>query len=234
MMTRVDIRHLGPALRGVLALCAALCTALPFDAVAQDKTAERAARHAQLQLQGLQQQVQDAQAAQAHADADKAEADKKLAAQAQDIPRAQAVARKAADALKASETARAELQLRFEALQKQSTEQKRKDDATLEEKVVEYGYVLHAWDTYQARMQSRYDNEIAQVGVCTDKNQKLVEIGAQLLDRYRDKGLAQIANQHDPLLGLGQVQMFNFVQDYRDRVEAERLTPTPAGEKPLP
>jgi hypothetical protein len=207
MMTRVDIRHLGPALRGVLALCAALCTALPFDAVAQDKTAERAARHAQLQLQGLQQQVQDAQAAQAHADADKAEADKKLAAQAQDIPRAQAVARTAADALKASETARAELQ---------------------------YGYVLHAWDTYQARMQSRYDNEIAQVGVCTDKNQKLVEIGAQLLDRYRDKGLAQIANQHDPLLGLGQVQMFNFVQDYRDRVEAERLTPTPAGEKPLP
>ena len=229
-MKSADIRHRAQALAWALALCTALAPA----AWAQDKTAERAARHAQLQMQGLQQQVQDAQAAQARADADKAEAEKKLAAQAQEIPHAQAVARKAADALKASETARVELQARFDALQKQSAEQKRNDDAALAQKTAELDYIMHAWDAKQAQTQALYDNEIAQVAVCTDKNQKLLEIGAQLLDRYRNKGLAEIANQHDPLLGIGQVQMFNVVQDYRDRVEAERLTPTPAGQKPLP
>ncbi len=126
------------------------------------------------------------------------------------------------------------MQARFDALQKQSAEQKRNDDAALAQKTAELDYIMHAWDAKQAQTQALYDNEIAQVAVCTDKNQKLLEIGAQLLDRYRNKGLAEIANQHDPLLGIGQVQMFNVVQDYRDRVEAERLTPTPAGQKPLP
>ena len=71
-------------LRHPLRACVfAACVALPLAAAAQDKTAERAARRAQLQLQSLQQQVQDAQAAQSRADADKAEAEKKLAAQAQ-------------------------------------------------------------------------------------------------------------------------------------------------------
>jgi septal ring factor EnvC (AmiA/AmiB activator) len=212
----------------------ALCVALPLVAAAQDKTAERAARRAQLQMQNLQQQVQEAQAAQARADADKSEADKKLATQAQEIPRAQAVARKSADALKASEVARAELQARFDALQKQSAEQKRLGDEALAQKTSELGFVVHAWDAQHAQLQASYDNEIAQMAVCTDKNDRLVKLGAELVDRYRNKGLAQIAGQRDPLLGIGQVQMFNYVQDTRDRIDAERLTPTPAGQKPLP
>jgi septal ring factor EnvC (AmiA/AmiB activator) len=223
-------RRRAPALLCVLALLAAL----PLAATAQDKTAERAARRAQLQMQSLQQQVQDAQAAQARADADKAEADKRLAAQAQEIPRTQAVARKTADALKASEAARAELQARFDALQKQSAEQKRHDDAALAQKISELDFVVHAWDAQHAQLQATYDNEIAQMGVCTDKNDRLVKLGAELLERYRNKGLAQVAGQRDPLLGIGQVQMFNYVQDTRDRIDAERLTPTPAGRKPLP
>lgn len=229
-MKSMNLRGCAPALGWALALC----TALPASAWAQDKTAKRAARHAQLQLQGLQQQVQDAQAAQARADAAKTEAENKLAAQAQEMPHARAAARQSADALKASETARVELLARLDALQKHSADQQRGDDAALAQKIAELDYVVHAWDAKQAQVQSLYDNEIAQVSVCTDKNQKLLEIGAQLLDRYRDKGLLESVNQHDPLLGIGQVQMFNFVQDYRDRVETQRLTLTPAGQKPLP
>jgi endonuclease III len=187
-----------------------------------------------LQVQSLQQQVQDAQAAQARADAEKAEADKKLSAQAQEIPRAQAAMRQAGAALKASEAARAELQARLDALQKQSLEQKRMDDAALAQKTSELDFVVHAWDAQQALAQARYDNEIAQMAMCTDKNQKLIELSADLLERYRKKGLAEVASQHDPLLGIGQVQMFNLVQDYRDRTDAQRSTPTPPGQKPLP
>ncbi len=221
-------------LRPLLACLITVCVLLPPTAVAQDKSAERAARRAQLQMQNMQQQVQDAQAAQARADADKAEAEKKLSAQAQEIPRAQAAAHQAATALKAGETARLELQARVVALEKQLAEQKRGGDAALDARSAELAYVMHAWDASQAQMKSRYDNEVAQVEVCTGRNHKLIELGAELLNRYRKKGLAEVVGQRDPLLGLGQVEMFNLVQDYRDRVDEQRLTPTPPGQKPQP
>jgi len=222
-------------LRHPLRACVfAACVALPLAAAAQDKTAERAARRAQLQLQSLQQQVQDAQAAQSRADADKAEAEKKLAAQAQEIPRAQAAAQHSAAALKASEAARAELQARLAALEKQSAEQKRSDDAAHAAKLAEVQEKLAYRESQQRLLQSRFDNEFEQVYACLDKNQKLLELSADLLDRYRRKGVAEIASQHDPLLGLGQVQMFNLVQDYRDRADAQRATATPPGQSPQP
>jgi chromosome segregation ATPase len=212
----------------------AACVLLPLAAGAQDKTAERAARRAQLQLQSLQQQVQDAQAAQSRADADKAAAERKLAAQAQEIPRVQAAAQHAAAALKASEAARAELQARLAALEKQAAEQKRSDDAAHADKLAEVQEKLAYREAQQRLLQTRFDNELEQVFACTDKNQKLIELSAELLDRYRRKGLAEIASQRDPVLGLGQVQVFNLVQDYRERAEAQRLTPTPPGQSPLP
>ena len=210
------------------------CVLLPAAGSAQDRTAERAARRAQLQLQNLQQQVQDAQAAQAKADADKAEAEKKLAAQAQEVPRAQATARQAAAALKASEAARADLQARVEALEKQSAQQKRDDDAALAAKAAEFKATLDYREAQQRQLQARFDNEVGQVFACSDKNDRLIQLSAELLDRYRRKGLAEIASQHDPLLGIGQVEMFNLVQDYRDRTAAQRLVPAPIGQPPQP
>jgi len=55
----------------------------------------------------------------------------------------------------------------------------------------------------------------------------LVVLGAGLLQLYRDKGLREITRQQEPLLGLGDVQMFNLVQDYRDKTDAERFRPAP-------
>ena len=216
----------------VAALAVGVQLAAP--AAADDRTSERAVRRAQLQMQNLQQQVQEAQAAQARADADKAEAQKKLTAQAQEIPRALASARQAAAALKASEAARADLQARLAALEKQGAEQKRADDAALAAKVGELETMLRYRDSQQRQLQTRFDNEVEQMFACSDKNQKLVELSAELLERYRKKGLADVMSQHDPLLGIGQVEMFNLVQDYRDRADAQRLAPTPPGQKPPP
>lgn len=225
--------HLRPLL-ALVAWAVATGLLLPVAASAQDKNAERAARRTQLQLRSLQQQVQDAQAAQAKSDADKAEAEKKLSAQAQEIPRVQATARQAAMALKASEAARAELQARLDALEKQSAEQKRSDEAALAARTAELKAALDYRDAQQRQLQARFDNEVGQVFACADKNQKLVELGAELLERYRKKGLAEIASQHDPLLGIGQVEMFNLVQDYRDRTAAQKLTSTSIGQPAQP
>jgi hypothetical protein len=64
------------------------------------------------------------------------------------------------------------------------------------------------------------------VADCNDKNERLTRIGAELLDRYRNKGLWEAARQREPFLGLSDVNTFNLVQAYRDRVEAERFAPS--------
>jgi hypothetical protein len=221
-------------LRLRLAILAIACAALAQPAAADDRNAERAARHLQLQMQGLQQQVQDAEAAKSRAEADKAEADRKLAAQALELPRAQAAAHKSADALKAAEAARIDLQARVAALEKQLADQKRAGDDALAAKQAELALAVRTRDAQLTQLQARFDNEVGQVDVCTGKNEQLVQLGADLLDRYRRKGLAEVNSQNDPVLGLGEVRMFNLVQDYRDRIDAQRLTTTPPGQKPTP
>ncbi|MBC7956230.1 MAG: hypothetical protein H7Y33_10220, partial [Cytophagales bacterium] len=61
---------------------------------------------------------------------------------------------------------------------------------------------------------------------CSAKNERLVKISAELLDRYRSKSVADVLSQRDPVLGLGDVQMFNLVQEYRDKADAERFSPS--------
>jgi hypothetical protein len=50
----------------------------------------------------------------------------------------------------------------------------------------------------------------------------------ELLNRYRNKSVTDVIKQRDPVLGMGDVEMFNIVQDYRDKADAERFTPPAA------
>ena len=65
--------------------------------------------------------------------------------------------------------------------------------------------------------QRKHDTQVAQLGECSAKNERLVKLSAELLDLYRNKGVGDVLNQRDPVLGLGDVQMFNLVQEYRDK-----------------
>lgn len=221
------------SVRWVLALVSLLLApVLTCAQPAQDKTAERTARRLQLQMQTLQQQMQEAQAAKAKADADntrldaeKAAVQSKLARQAQEIPRAQAALRKANEDLQEAARARAELAARVADLERQLAENKRVADATLAAKDRFLEQALKVRATEQIELQGRHDMQARQVLECSDKNVRLVKLNAELLDRYRKKGVSDVLAQRDPVLGFGDVQMFNLVQDYRDRADAERFSP---------
>ncbi len=217
---------------GSTALLAALLLIVPLFAAAQqaqDKAAERRLRQQQAQVQTLQQQVQEAQAAKAKADADKSKLDAekaavegKLARQAQEIPRAQGALRKANDELKAAAAAKAELVAQVAALEKQLAETKRLSEATHAAKDRALAQALKIRDTELAEVQGRSEANGKQVLECSDKNQRLVRLNAELLDRYRNKGVGDALAQREPLFGFSDVQMFNLVQDYRDKADAER------------
>ena len=220
---------------GSVALLAALLLIAPLFAVAQqapDKAAERKLRQQQAQVQTLQQQVQEAQAAKAKADADKARLDTekaavegKFARQAQEIPRAQGALRKANDELKAAAAAKAELVAQVAALEKQLAETKRLSEATHSAKDRALAQALKIRDTELAEVQGRSEANGKQVLECSDKNQRLVRLNAELLDRYRKKGVGDALAQREPIFGFSDVQMFNLVQDYRDKADAEKYAP---------
>ena len=201
----------------------ALMLAAPaFSAMAQaSDEAKKAARRAQLQLQQLQQQAQEAQAAKAKVESDKAVLDKTLAEQTQQMVRLKGALPKAQEKLKAVEAERAELAAKVAELEKQLAEQKAGADAaqaTAERNTKQR-------EEQQAELQRRHDAQLAQVSECTAKNGRLLQLSAELLDRYRHKSVSDVLKQRDPVLGLGDVQIFNLVQEYRDKADAERFSP---------
>jgi chromosome segregation ATPase len=208
-----------------LAVCLSLCA---LGATAQqpaDKNAERAARRAQMQAQALQQQLQEAQAAKAKVEADKAVTDKALSEQTQQAGRAKGQLQKAGADLKAAAAARAELAATVAALEKQLAEQKRASEEALALKGRELAQFTKLRDEQQGLLQRKHDDQFAQVGECTAKNTRLIQLSAELVDRWRNKSVADVMKQRDVVLGLSDVQMFNLVQDYRDKADAERFTP---------
>ncbi len=218
-----------------LMLVAAVVASSGVQAQSDDKAAQKAARRAQLQLQSLQQQVQDAQAAKAKADADKAVLDKQLAEQTQQAARTDGALRSASNSLKASEAARAQLAASVAALDKQIAELKRSSEDALALKARELAQFTRLRDEQQTQLQRRHDDQATQLAQCTTKNGKLVQLSAELLDRYRKKGVGEVLTLREPLLGLGDVELFNLVQGYRDRADAERFVPlNPPAEPPPP
>lgn len=215
-----------PILLGLLALI------LSVSASAQ--TADKVTRRLQLQLQNLQQQLQETQSAKAKVESDKAEVDKQLLEQSEQVTKLTADLRKAGDSFKSSEATRAQLAANVSAFEKQLADEKRSGEEAAALKARELVAYTRLRDEQQAALQRRHDDQVTQVAECTSKNTKLIRLSSELLDRYRGKTVKEVLTQREPVLGLGDVQMFNLVQDYRDRADAERFTPssTPAPAAP--
>jgi hypothetical protein len=61
------------------------------------------------------------------------------------------------------------------------------------------------------------------LGSCETKNSKLYELNREILAKYRDKGLLDSLAQSDALTGIRSVQVDNLLEDYRDKLDAERI-----------
>ncbi len=217
------------ARRALVPLAVALAlsvSAVGVMAQAADKNAERAARRAQLQAQNLQQQIQEAQAAKAKVDTEKAAVDKQLLDQSKQLAQIRGALPRANANLKAVEAERTQLAATVAALEKQLVEQKRSAEEALALKARELVQYTRLRDEQQALWQRRHGEELTQVAECTDKNERLIRLSAELLGRYRNKTATDVLKQREPAFGLGDVQMFNLVQDYRDKAEAERFSPS--------
>jgi hypothetical protein len=74
----------------------------------------------------------------------------------------------------------------------------------------------------------------AKTELCEAKNTELAKIGADLLERYRDKSCLDAQAQNEPFTGIARVRLENLMEEYKDRVAASRFKtadPLPEEEK---
>lgn len=58
---------------------------------------------------------------------------------------------------------------------------------------------------------------------CEAKNEKLHAQGVELLDRYQQKGCFDTVLQADPFTGLKQVEIENYVEESREKLDEQKL-----------
>lgn len=212
-----------------IAITAALAAA-PWAAHAQsDRNAERAARRQQLQLQAAQQQVQAAQAEKAQAESERDALKQQLQGQSDAAAKSQTALRAADGKLKALEAESSERAARIAELEKTLQALRRSSEDALAAKDRELAVAAaqsKRQTADQGELQERFAQQVRLVTECTEKNERLVHLGTELIDRYRDKGVLAALRNTEPLTGLADVGEFNLVQDWRDKADAERFVRT--------
>lgn len=64
---------------------------------------------------------------------------------------------------------------------------------------------------------------MAKTGSCEAKNAQLLELGGELLERYRAKSCAEALAEAEPFTGIARVRQENLLQEYRERIARQRF-----------
>ena len=75
-------------------------------------------------------------------------------------------------------------------------------------------------------VKSRQEREIAS---CESKNLKLYQTGRDLMTRFEQKSCNEIMAQKEPLFGLKRVEIENLLEEYRDKLDEQKLIKPPGG-----
>jgi len=209
-----------------LALLLVLLTvALSAGAAPADKKASRE-REMMRKMQLSQQQLADEKA---QLEKDKAELGQKvstLSGQSNGLKQAAARAdRKAADLQKELEAARKENAGLHEQL---TDEQKKLEELSLKHKDMQQ--TLAATEGENKRLESALGQQAqltksweARNATCEGKNAKLYELNVEMMGKYRSKGVLDALSHAEPFTGIKDVELENVLQEYRDKLDAERV-----------
>ena len=179
-----------------------------------DKDAEQLKR-LRLQLRQMQQQQQQAQEAQAQADRARQQAEQSLQSQAADL------ASQRVNAASASRRSSA-LGKELEALRAEH-EKAKAELATLKQQHDAAGLALKASSAREASLTKSGLALSAQLQRCGSDNVALAELGLDILQRYENKGMAEVLSANEPFVQTGRVKLENLKADYQRRIDAARF-----------
>jgi chromosome segregation ATPase len=85
--------------------------------------------------------------------------------------------------------------------------------------------VARAKDAERAKFEREAAAFKASTKSCEAKNAELAKTGREILERYEAMNPLEAIAVHDPVFGLKRVEHQNTVQDYRDRLLDQKVTP---------
>jgi hypothetical protein len=180
-----------------------------------------ALRNTMMQLRDAQGQVATLQASQAQSDKDNADLKAKIDTFTAQVA---SLTKQSADDKAASDKAIADLKAENAA---QVAEIAKFKDALAAWEKDDKQYAQLAKDKEAARAQLA-GQVIVQQRVIDDretKNLALYQLGNEILTRYEKFGLGEAITAKEPFTGLSRVKLQEFVQDYKDKISDQRVTP---------
>jgi chromosome segregation ATPase len=203
-------------MRRVLLVLTVLAT---VPALAQDKLGREQIQRLQRELGRVQQE--------------RVQLEQQLAQEKQKSQDAEAKAAAGLTAAKATaareRTSRAAVEAEVEKLKGESAEQDKKLKqaeaviAALRAKQDALGATLADRERQGQSLEVALAAEKKEREMCEGKNLKLYQYGAELLERYRTKGAWDAIAQQEPFTGIKDVEIFNVVQEYRDKLDSQRV-----------
>ena len=77
----------------------------------------------------------------------------------------------------------------------------------------------------RGKLQASLADAQKKLGVCADKNTKLLKVGNDILDAYQQFDLGEAIAANEPFISIHRVELENMAQDFDDRLHAGKFDP---------
>lgn len=216
-----------PVWMPLLLASALLLSALPTHADDRQKREREALRRLQQQVQLYQSQVGTLEQEKTRLATDLAQADKDAKAARSKAGRLARTAR----ALRAEKEAQArELEQLRQTLA--TTQTQLKDTQTNLEQtrstLEQTRQTLSGTEADKRRLEGVKARQEKEIALCEEKNGQLYSLGRELMVRFEQKSCNEILAQKEPFTGLKRVQVENLLEEYRDKLDEQKLLKPPA------
>jgi len=209
-------------------LAAVLLAATLIHPASGADTDSRASREREM-LRRAQEALRQSQSENSALGKAKSDAEQKLKEVSQQLEAAQKSSHSGESSLRAqlqsATTAQADLRQKLDDSTRQLTAVTAKQRETATQ--------LAARESDLKQLQQELQTSKATGASCEAKNLKLYEYSQDLLQRYQKKGVWASLVQKDAVFGFKEVGIENVVQEYHEKFNAQKLTPTPNPSPPV-
>ena len=204
---------------------------LPLGATAADKKANRDRE----MLRRVQVQLQQAQGQVSSLEAEKAQLSKDLESAQKTVKSTQRKVTRLSRDLQSERTRRegVEKELAQSRLDLASTRQHLEETTgrltETSKTLARTNQTLAATEADKTRLEGIKARNEREIASCEDKNLKLYQTGRELMLRFQRKTCGEVMAQGEPFTGLKRVEVENLLEEYRDKLDAQKLIKPPGG-----
>ena len=221
------------AINAMLAVCLlGLLSAMAGPAVAQqqdDRRAREAARRIQIMQQQLTQEKAQLEQDKAKLEKENADKDKQIKQLQAKLKRTEAGTKQSEAEIKQKAEELDHLKTQLEATSLKFVQAREKSDGLADvyksslETIKQRDAEKEILNSRLAEQREVVGRQSRLVQACEEKNLALYGLGNELLGKYRSKGVVEALKQAEPFTQIERVRMENLWQEYRDKLDAQKM-----------